>query len=317
MSTLDLTIGREHLAAERRQGKDVVWSAETAVASHADLEGALAGLPALEGWQGVSRAIVLLTDELVQRRVLRDVPPVSDAALRDIVALQQARFFRRQHPLTTNARWLARNRRTGAEAVAAEAACLDAIARGLEAAGLRSVTIRALTTHLELTAPSHQASGQRRRRALNNRLIGLAVMCWVGAPSVHMARLVAADRRLSNELRTLAAPAEALRSAHREFAAGALIVDRVEAGQRERQKLAALVGELVTALPESAFVSTLSLPVDGDGVLTGAAQQPALFIDGLEKIESIATPRLEGASTPESGAGRWETFAIRFQRRRP
>ena len=318
MNGLSIRIDRDRVVVERHRGTELAWSAESPITSSADLEAALTGLPALDGWEHVRRADVVLAPDLVQRRLLRDIPPVRQAALCEMVALQQGRFFRHFGvPLATSARWLSADRKAGAQAIAADSNCLDAIARGLENSGVRTVRIRAPVDGMELQAPYLLSGWKRRRRVLNRAFICLAVLGWCGAPIVHMARLMRADRRLSSELADLAAPAEALRTAHRDLAAAALIVNQVDASLGERRKLLGLVGAIMTTVPDSAFVSALSLPAAGEGVMTGTAQEPALITSHLERIKSVVSPRLDGASTAESGPGRWETYSIRFERRRP
>jgi hypothetical protein len=311
-------VARDSLVVERHRGAELTWSAEAPITSLADLEAALTGLPALEGWERVRGAVVVLAQSVVQRRFLRDIPPVRPSALREMVALQQARFFRRHaSPLATTARWLAADRSTGAEAIATDSDRLDAIARGLESAGVVTLRIHAAADGPELRAPYQRTSAARRRRALNRVLTSVAMLAWCAAPLVHGSRLMRADRRLARELANLAAPAAALRTAQRELASAAFIVAQVDASLREQRTLPGLVSAIVSAVPDSAYINALSLPAGGGGIVTGAAQQPAVLVSRLGMVDGVVEPRADGSFTPEAGPGQWEIFTLRFARRPP
>ena len=77
---------------------------------YADADGladAIASLaPPPNGSSGSTRLLVLVEPPLLQRRTLTDLPPVRDAALRELVAQGTARFFRQNgHALLSAATW--------------------------------------------------------------------------------------------------------------------------------------------------------------------------------------------------------------------
>ena len=307
-----MTIDKGHLRVSRMSRGEVEWSAEAAFDDVADLEAALVSLTAAEGWRSVWRADARVGADVIQRRLLRDLPPVRETALRDLIALQQARFFRRNGvPLATNARWISGKEGT-AEAVAASTDLLDAIARGLEGAGARKVRICTADSSLALESPHLSASGGSRRRRIRRALWGVALLSWLSVPAIHVLRLMKADRVQRRELARLEEPAAAVRRVRRELARTAEVVEQVDNGLRLRGQVSAILGAVVAALPDSAALTSLTLSRSGAGTLTAVAMQPSVYVSRLERVPGIGHPTPDGASVPEPGPGRWESFSLRW-----
>lgn len=290
------------------------WAAEAAFESPDDLATLIASLPRqAEFDRSVRRAQVTLLAPLVQRRTLRDLPPVPLRALRELIALQQERFFRRNgKPLVTIARWLPAPRGAPrvAEAAAIEALWLDAIGDGLRDAGLTLDRISVKDTPLTLLPASETA---RRQRAMRRhlRVLGVAcAICWVAAVGLHVGRLLTADRRLANELKALERPATALRAARRELTAAARILETVERTAAARGSEEALLRRIALALPDSAYLATVAIDSMGNGILTGAAREPSEFLARLDRDEFVPAARFEGEPVGGSTPSEWQRFTI-------
>jgi len=280
------------------------------------LRAVLAGVSALDSRPGHEAvADVVLDDHVLQHRTLRGLPPVRAQALQEIVALHQGQYFRRNgHPLVTAARWNAladRDGETTAMAVAIDVELLEAIEQGLSAAGVRVRAIRCGRSGLCLQSPSRLQRTNNRRRNWRLALLLVNVMVWSTAAGVHVGRLVAADRRLRSELATLAPAATAIHEARRALAVAAAQVDSVRVSEQRRDRIAAQVAQLASALPDSAYLATLALDQRGDGFLTGSARPATALLAALERAGWPTGVKLEGEPTPDGARG-WERFTVRL-----
>lgn len=314
MRTLLLTVERGRLRATLSGRSTNAWAAEATFESPDELAALIAGLPGqAEFDRSVRRARVTVLPPLVQRRTLRELPPVPLRALRELVALQSQRFFRRNgKPLVTVARWLPHPRGVArvAEALAIETPWLDAIRDGVRDAGLVLDRIAVEGTPLTLL-PAGEAARRERAMRRHLRLLGLAcALCWVAAVAIHVGRLLMADRRLATELKTLERPATAVRAARRELTAAAEILTTVERTAAARGSRAALLQRIVLALPDSAHLATVVIDSTGRGVLTGAAKEPSAFLARLDRDERIPAARFDGEPVGGSAPRDWQRFTI-------
>jgi hypothetical protein len=292
--------------------KAAEWAWECEHESPAGLEARLAGLSSLADWPRPRRAVVELDGSLVQRRLLKELPPLSAAALRSTVEIQQRRLFRtRGEQLATSVRWVDGRAGGSAEAVAVDAAWLDAIARGFAEAGCSDVRIRS-ASGMTLPSPWQSAHGARRLRRVQRVLAAVALATWVAAAAVHAGRLMGADRRLTERLAELDHVSQSLVTARREIARVDNAVRRVDVAAGRRQVVSRLLGQLVKALPDSSFIERVNLRLDGGGSLAGAARSPSALMDSLARVPGLAVPRLEDGSGTEGEPGRWQLVAIRF-----
>mgnify|MGYP000031549870 CR=1 FL=1 len=313
MSALELTLERGRLRAELNRRGRSLWQAEAPFDSPTDLANLIAALPGQEGFDpSVRRVRVTLTSPLVQRRTLRDLPPVSPGALREMIAQQQQRFFRRNgHPLLTNARWLPSERSAPrvAEAVAIESPWLEALGEGVQHAGLRLERVGVNDSPLTLLPPDE---AMRRARAARRHLrwLGAAcVACWLGALALHVGTLMLADRRLAAERTQLERPATALRQARRELSTAAGVVATVQQTAARREAMQLVVARIVKALPDSAYLATITLDSSGNGALTGAARQSSAVVARLDRADQLPAVKLDGEPMA-GGPGDWERFTI-------
>lgn len=307
MVTLDVKASATKLVARSSD-----WVRESEHESPTDLEIKLAGLSSLPDWPSPRRVLVELDSSLVQRRLLRELPPLSADALRSTVEIQHRRLFRiRGEQVTTSVRWVDGKAGGAAEAVAVDAAWLDAVARGFAEAGCGDVRIKS-ESGLTLESPWQRANGAVRSRRLRHLLAAVALTTWLAAIAVHAGRLLGADRRLSQRLAELDQVSQSLVTARREIARADGAVQRVEQAAGRRRLVANLLGDVVGVLPDSAFIERVTLRADGGGSFTGAARSPTALMDSLGKVRGIALPRLEDGSGTEGEPGRWQLVSIRF-----
>lgn len=315
MSTLFLTIRRARLLAEVRIRRRVIWSAQAQLQGPEEVARAIAHLGAAEGFPARVRwAEALLDEGAIQRRLLRDVPPVRQCTLDELVRLQQQRFFRRNGvPLVTRAHW----QRTGsgaprvAEAVAVEAPLLDAIADGVATAGLRLRKVVAQGSDLEFVSEQEVRRRQEWAKRLLRCLVVANTLVWLGAATAHVAGLLLANHRLSEELTQLREPSAALLRARRELSSATGMISAIEQSQAQRAALAMRIAEIVRALPDSAYLTSLALSSQGVGRLTASARDPAAVIARLEQVTGLPTPRREGEPVMEPEAG-WQRITVSF-----
>src|SRR5206468_6866954 len=82
----------------------------------------------------------------------------------------------------------------------------------------------------------------------------------------------------------------------------------------ERQVVAARLARITAALPDSSFLTSLTLDASGTGVLTGLARRAADVVARLEARGAVVHPRLDGPVLRETAAGKeWERFTIVFR----
>jgi hypothetical protein len=279
------------------------------------LPSALASVGTLEALPRGAMADVVLEGCLLQHRTLQGLPPVGARALNAIVALHQGQYFRRNgQPLVTAARWrpaVAGGGARPATAIAADAGMLEGIEHGLAAGGVRVRIIRCGRSGLRLEAPTRHQRVLARRRRRQRLLLLVNALIWITALGVHLGRLVIADRQLRAELVTLSPAATAFRTARRAMTLAGAQVDSVEASERRRDHLIALVARVMTALPDSAYVATVALDQRGNGFLTGSARPAAGVVAALERRRWPTAVSLEGEPMPDGSKG-WERFTLRL-----
>ncbi len=317
------------LRAELRHRRIVEWAGNAEFATPDELAAAIAAL-AMETplLRRAARADVEVTPPLVQVRTLTDLPPVHPGALAALVALQAGRYFRKNgKPLVTDATWIGPRNRwqrgpyvpRAARAAAIEAPWVDAIVAGTLTAGLPIPTIFAGDApgarRLDLIAPAERVARRRRALGLTRRMAVLAAALWMSASALYVGRLVGARGRLGVEAARVRKASDAVSAARRALDDGQAMVATVSADAAVRGELLARLGALLSALPDSAFLSSLELDRDGHGVITGGAPHAAEVVAALERRSVVAGARLDGSPNPEIvGGTRRERFTIRFGR---
>ncbi len=321
--TLQLRIGHGTVRAEvARRGKRV-WAGEATFAEPIQLGEAIAGLAGESTLPAKTlRLRVVLELPVVQVRLLHDLPPVRATDLRILVANQSGRFFRKNgKPLVTDAVWMRRDRKASAGWVAVAAAVeepwLDAITAGAAAAGLRLETIgpaaELTSARLELFSPSEQGRRRTRDRLALRRLTLFAAALWLLAVGLVGLRVRQDRQRIERELAELQAPAAALLELRREVGEAARMIETIDRAGRERDRVLSGVIAIAVALPDSAYLTSLTLDREGRGSMTGAALQAAQVVAALDRDGAAIEPRLTGPAVRELIAGRErERFSVTF-----
>jgi hypothetical protein len=316
-----ITVERGLLRAEARRRRKVVWTGERAYQQETDVAEALASLIAgADGTSLAGTAEIVIAPPLFQRRTLGDLPPVSRTALRALVAHQASRFFRQNgHSLVTDAAWASATRgqpRT-ALAVAADEAFLTAVLEGTDRAGLRVKRVRPddsnVQVRLSLLPATAEAAQERRIRREIVQLAWVVAALWVGVAAGAFLRFDRERRRVDAELTRLAAPLAALLTARREMGKAQAMLDAVASSTVDRLKLPLMVRAVTQSLPDSAFLSSLTLDINGVGSLSGAARRPREVVARLEHTPGVASPGLQGGTVLEEIENApWERFTIGF-----
>lgn len=276
-----------------------------------------AALPALLGGAppAMRRGAVTATlaRPLVQVRRLADLPPVRPRRLPQLLEASASRYFRRNGvPLVVAAAWVPTTEGRAALAAAVEAPLLEALATALAATALHPVTIhpRELPV-LALEAPGRRAASRvALRRAARRWALG-AVVAWSLVAAAALGRLALERRAVTRELARLAAPAAALATARQALHEATTMVDAVETTTQARGTLRRRLTAVVSALPDSAVLASLTLGDSGTGALTGWAPRASAVVAGLGRLPDAAPVRLDGQPGREVQWGReGERFSL-------
>lgn len=316
MSGISLRVSRVTIHAEV-VGPGAPWAAEAPFASPAELADAIARLAAEAPQNGRRvRMIVALEPPLVQLRTLTDLPPVNPADLATLVAARASRFFRRNGaPLLTDAAWTTDGHGARvARAAAAEEPWLEAIAAGARVAGIALAAIAPVgAPELSLLPGGLKAERRLAERVAIRRWATTAVAMWVLLGGLYATRLAVGLRHTRRELARLAQPAAAVIAARRELRDATALIETLDRASADRPAVAARLERIVAALPDSAFLTSLTLDATGAGVLTGLARRAADVVARLEASGAVTHARLDGPVLRETMAGKdWERFTIVF-----
>lgn len=317
--TIELRVGAGRLAVEARRGGKTSWRAETDHSGSVDLADALAGLAAelpsrLRTWP----VDVRLEPPLVQLRTLEGIPPVRQTALRPLVAQQVDRYFRRAgQPLVLDARWIGTKRqaRRRVRAAAAEEALVMAVISGIESAGLRlagvGVAGSAEEARLDLLPPAERLRRAHRHRATTLHLALTTAVLWIAVITATLFNLYRERGVLARERAALARPLAALRKAQEEVEAARDMLAAIQSMSAAQAGFSVRIAAVARALPDSAFLTSLTLEEAGGGSVTGVARRSAQVVAALEADSSIGRARMDGPTVREVVQGRdWERFVI-------
>ena len=310
-----------HLVVSRGliRAEVATWAAEAPFATPAELADAIARLAAEAPRNGKRvRMTVSLETPLAQVRTLNDLPPVKATDLATLVGAQASRYFRRNGaPLVTDAAWQSNGHGPRvARAAAAEEPWLEAIAAGARTAGIELLGIApADAPELSLLPGGIKAERRLAERAAIQRWAWAAIGMWVFLGALFVARLVEGLRQTKRELARLAQPAAAVIAARRELRDASALIETLNQAAAQRATVAAQLARISAALPDSAFVTSVTLDATGAGVITGLARRAADVLARLDARGVVTHPRLDGPVLRESTAGKdWERFTILFGR---
>lgn len=322
-AALHLRIARDTVSAKVVRRRRIVWAAEGAFNSPEDLRALIIQL-ASEGSLPARPASlrVKLEVPLVQLRTLEGLPPVRPSALRALVAQQASRFFRKNgKPLVVDAVWLRRVRgQYGvAQAAAAEETWIEAVSEGARAAGLALEGIQPSTgvpgCKLSLLSPAELARRNRIELLALRRLAVLAASLWILGGIGFALRVQREERRIGRELSALDPAVRAVATARRKLGDAARMVEAVERTEREQGAMLRRLAAITAGLPDSAYLTSLTLD-EGGGAMSGLAPQASRIVAVLERDTTIAAPRMTGPAVREVVAGKErERFTVTFVRR--
>jgi Tfp pilus assembly protein PilN len=315
---LRVRVEATRVRAEAVRRGQVVWAGEAEHDGPGDLAEVIAQLAAEPRLPPhVSGVRVEMLPPIVQLRTLEGLPPVRAAVLPKLVANQAGRFFRRNGtPLITDATWVraARGAPKIARAAAVEEPWVEAILEGARSAGLAVETLSPPPpSRLDLLPAMER---DRRRRAAwssTGRLAAVAAALWIGVGGIIAYRIHREERRIDARLAALGAPVEAVRSARAEIASVSAMLEAADRTEQERAAIASRLGTIAAALPDSAYLTTLSLDERAGGTLAGSARRASEFLERLERTGAAPGAELDGPVLREPrGGATWERFAVRF-----
>ncbi len=219
----------------------------------------------------------------------------------------------------TDAAWLGKGaRREGhATAVAVEEPWIDAVLDGAAEAGLEVGAIHpaleSAGSSLSLISESERVRRDRRGRLLDRRLAVAAAAVWILCIGGLSARFEQRRNTVEAEIEKLAAPSQAVARARRSLHDASATVAALEEASLQRGALLDRIGRIAAALPDSAYLASLTVDLGGSGSMTGEARHSSQALARLEAEGAVLAPRPLGPVTSESDGGRvWEHFSIGF-----
>lgn len=318
---LHVRVGRGVVSAKAVLRRRIVWAAEARFAGPDDLREAIAQLAGEESLPiRLGSMRVKLEPPLAQIRTLEGLPPVRAAALRALVSQQAGRFFRKNgKPLVTDAVWIKRSRGQApvARAAAVEEPWVEAILAGARESGLMLEAIRpqgegASLGRLTLLSPAERARRWRTELLALKRLALIAALLWVAAAVAFLVRLQHERAAVERELHQLSQPALAIGAAHRKLTEAARMVETIARAERERARMLVRLDGVTAALPDSVYLTSLTLD-DSSGTVSGLSQQAVGVLASFERRPDLASPRLVGPVIRETNGGReLERFTLSF-----
>lgn len=304
-----ITIEPDRVVAAALRNADTVWAAEQP-RDGADLAEVLASLAAARP-RAARRARVELAEGVAVVKRVEGLPGMKPDDLAAHVRLRSRRYFLQNGvPLNTAAAMTD----DGITLAAVERPVLESIESGIAAAGLVCLGIApAGHPDLRLETDTSRSARAARSRSITIRLalactasLMLAAGSWIGSAAWRLHQGVAELARLRPALHA----ALVVRTNLDETTAA---LDAVAGAAAHRSQAARLLADLAAALPDSAFLTALSLGPDG-GTLSGYAVSSAAAIRALERVPALSGVALDGAVTHESVAGAdRERFTARFQ----
>ena len=317
-----LRVGVDRLRAERwgERGETPTWVAEAPWSRETAVAPAIAALLAARPKAPGSPTLTIEVERpLAQLRRLGTLPPVRREHLATLVQQQASTFFRKNgHPLVTDAAWLPTSNGAPREALLAalDLELAEALLAGAAEAGVEvdrlTVATESSVPALDLAPPGARAIRRAAERRSLHRLATIVAILWCLAGALWATRLGFELHRTRLELARLAPARQALltgRTVRHRAEAMLLTLDAAEAA---RPRLVERLLAIAATLPDSSYLTGLSLDTLATGLLTGAARRATDVMASLDHAHAGPAPRLEGAVTPDPGGHHWEHFTIRL-----
>lgn len=317
LSKLVIQVGAgRFLVSAGPEGKPA-WSAEYRFDGEQQLADRLAELAEPVRHNRLSRRVIVrVQTPVLQRRSLTDIPPVRPVELSRLVSRAAPRYFRQNgHLLVSAARWEPEGQSPPkvARAFAVELALAEAIVEGTRRAGLSLADIVPDGTEntLSLLPPSERAG--RRRAAWQGiaKLGAIAAMLWLGVGVFLWARLQVESRWLDRETARLNEPRKALVAARLAMDSASEMVIAIDKANRQRVEVAAALQALVRGLPDSTYLTELTIEQGESIKASGRSRSTSSLIASLQAEPGLGATRLEGATVRDSlGGQEWERFGL-------
>lgn len=312
-------VGAGLLRAELRRGGIVRWAAEaewTDVATLAEAVAELAGRPELPTRLRVVEFLV--SDSLLQRRILTELPPVGGEELTKIIGIAPHRYFRRTSGgLVIAVCWIGPRGARSALTVALASEIATALLAGAREAGLLVTGIAPADlpprATLSLLPPDEMARRLARRWVWTRRLAAAAVVAWIALGVLVVGGDLLERQRIAARLMELREPLAAVLAAEASGDSAAQMVRRLDLETAADGEIAATLFRIAVALPDSAFLTQVRIDSLGVGIVSGAARRPAAVLAALEGKARVDAPRFRGRTSREVIGGRQvERFTIGF-----
>jgi Tfp pilus assembly protein PilN len=136
---------------------------------------------------------------------------------------------------------------------------------------------------------------------------------WVLALALAGMRLGQEQNRIDRELARLKQPAAVLLALRQQLDQAALVTETIERSRAERGLVVGRLTALTAALPDSAYLTSLAIDLQGRGTATGGAPRATRVVAAWDHDGIAVGPRLAGPAVQEKVAGRErERFTITF-----
>jgi hypothetical protein len=316
MNIVELHVERRRLWVTDSRERTI---AETAYETCEDLlravEGLAGGLPGSSGHSRTKLRIVLYPP-VVQTRVLDDLPLLRQSDLRALVAEQAPQFFRgRRESLITNACWVSARGKKIARVAAAERSMLQTLIKAARDSGfvLETVGTRIDGLWLELLPEEERIKSRQSALRRLGMQAGLISVIWFASAGWYLVGLRMQQGRLDRELSRLRPATVALNRLDQDARAASKMIKAVQASREDRTRILLELHSVVLALPDSAYLTTLSFSVEGPGSMTGLARRPFEVLGTLRSQGTLIDPQLRKA-TPHIASAQvpWGEFTIQF-----
>lgn len=262
----------------------------------------------------------------LQRRRLRGLPQMPRRLLREMITHQSTRFFRPSAGgLVVDAIWVHdhdASDRTDALAVAMDRELVTVL---LEAASQSDVTVLDIVPEgagvpqgLSLLSEEEYRRRSRSDWRTTARVATLTGILWAALLGGGIVRAAVKGAEIHSELARLRQPALQVQAVRRVMDTVATMLETLAGARAKRSTVGIVLGDLTTALPDSAVLSSVSLGLDGPVEVTGLALEPLRVLAALQHQGGRRTARLAGAPVLDGAGGRdWSRFTVRFETNGP
>jgi len=194
---------------------------------------------------------------------------------------------------------------------------VESLAAAADRAGveLERITVADLpeARGFDLRSPNAKAEQVRRTRRSLSRLSWTVAALWILVAIAWVTRIGVEALHLRHELDRVAGARAVLLKGQAVRHRAEDMIATLKSGTSPRHTLQDRAQAILQALPDSAYLSAISLDTLGNGLLTGGARQANDVVAAIDHAHVAVNPRLEGSTSPDPlGGTGWERFAIRL-----